>query len=242
MSEPTPAHEALPAWLLHAIDNPPPAPDPEELARSERHSRFSEMGPIRDRLPRFLVEPKAPELRTWIQHPVLLDVALRWTWGSGNVVMLGSTGQGKTSAAGLLFRRLLRDGWRDGGAAWANAQGMRWCRAEQLEREMRAHPLGKGECQLYRDAIGAKLLVLDELGWEQDHKAIASVLAARYDRPNPTIITSGRTMAELRETYGDAVVRRMVQGGRVVKAFPGLVEPRPPGDQGELARRQGERL
>jgi DNA replication protein DnaC len=199
--------------------NPPPGPDPEALRRSERHARWSESSVIRDRLPRFLVAPKASELASWVTSRELLDAALKWNWGGGNLLLLGSTGKGKSTAAGILFRRLLRDAWYGGGDPWVRAQGMRWVRAQQLEREVRAHPLGKGECDMYRDAVYAKLLFLDEVGWEGDHKLIAGLLAARYDLPNPTIITSNWGVGRLRRVYGDAVARRMIQGAAVIEAF-----------------------
>lgn len=245
--------DSLPTWLREAMENPPPPPDPEELARSERHARWSEMGPIRDRLPRFLAAPKLSELDSWISAPQMRKVAREWSPRThGNVLLLGETGQGKTTAAGIVFRRLLQEGCRDGGEAWSFAQGMRWFRAEQLERELRAHPLGKGECPAYREAIRATLLVLDEIGWERDPKSVASILSERYDSPHLTIVTSGQSLKELSETYSQAVVRRMLTHGKrrpqVVEAFPSLEEERrkanrqPPGDQEELARRLGEKL
>lgn len=211
--------DALPAWLREARDNPPPGPDPEALERSERHARWSESSVIRDRLPRFLVTPKANELTRRVSSQEFLTAALRWQWGSGNLLLLGSTGKGKTTAAGILFRRLLRDAWMKGGEPWARVQSMRWVRAQQFEREVRAHPLGKGECEMYREAVNAKLLFLDELGWETDHKLIAGLIAARYDQPNPTVITSNWAVDRLRRVYGDAVVRRMVQDAHLVEDF-----------------------
>jgi len=247
--------DSLPAWLREAMANPPPPPDPEEVARSERHARWSEVGPIRDRLPRFLATPKLPELEARIASPLMRKLAREWSPAHGNVLLLGETGQGKSTAAAVVFRRLLREGWRDGGDAWAFAQGMRWFRAEQLEREMRGHPLGRGECPAYRDAVNATLLVLDEIGWERDPKGVASILAERYDSPRLTIVTSGQDLKELSGTYGDAVVRRMLTHDKrrptLVQAFPARDEERrrevasghrPRPDQEELARRQGERL
>lgn len=250
------ADDSLPAWLREAMANPPPAPDPEELARAERQTRWAEVGPIRDRLPRFLGTPKLPELEARIASPLMRRLGREWSPRThGNAVLLGETGQGKSTAAAVVFRRLLRDGWRDGGDAWAFAQGMRWFRAEQLEREMRAHPMGRGECPAYRDAVNATLLVLDEIGWERDPKGVASILAERYDSPHLTIVTSGQDLRELSETYSQAVVRRMLTHGKrrptVVEAFPARDEERrreaaqgqrPPSDQEELARRHGERL
>lgn len=253
---PAQALEELPAWLKEAMGNPPPVSDPEELLRAERHGRMAVASPIRDRLPQFLATARMTELDRRIASLPMRDVARSWAPRTGgNVVLLGETGQGKSTAAALIFRRILRDGWRDGGTAWSLAQGMRWFRAEQLERAMKSHPLGKGECPEYLAAVGASLLVLDEIGWERDPKGIASILAARYDSPHLTVVTSGQTLKQLSETYGDAVVRRMLTHGRrkpvIVEAFPTRdaetqarrdLRPRPPSDQEELARRMGERL
>lgn len=240
--------EALPAWLRDAMENPPPVPDAAELARAEQRARWAESTAIRDRLPRFLGVPKLVELGERIASPGLRRIANEWSPRThGNGVLLGETGQGKSTAAAVIFRRLLRDGIRDGGDAWAFACGMRWFRAEQLEREMRGHPLGKGECPAYRDAVRASLLVLDEIGWERDPKGIASILAERYDSPHLTIVTSGQTVAELSEMYSQAVVRRMLTHGKrrpsLVEAFPTRDEERKrqglriPPDQDELDRR-----
>lgn len=247
----TPAIDSLPAWLREAIQNPPPPPDPVEVAQAERRARRAEAGAIRDRLPGFLAAPKLHELEQRIASPGMLSLAREWSPRThGNAVLLGETGQGKSTAAAVVFRRLLQHGWRDGGEAWAFARGMRWCRAEQLEREMRAHPMGKGECPAFRDAVNASLLVLDELGWERDPKGIASVLAERYDSPRLTIVTSGQTLRQLSEAYGAAVVRRMLTHGSrqptIVEAFPMrdeqrraqvLAGNRPSSDQDELDRR-----
>lgn len=203
--------ELLPKWLRDAMDRPPPAPCPEEQAKSERHGRLALASQIRDRIPRFVATPKLSELSERIACEELMRAARSWHPSThGNLALLGSTGRGKTTAAALIYRRLLRDGWRDGGEAWALAQGMRWMRAEALERAMRGHPLGQGDCPDYREAVHASVLVLDELGWESYPRLIASVLAERYDSPRLTIITSGKTLGQLRDDYGDAAIRRMV--------------------------------
>lgn len=229
----------IPKWLQEARDNPPPAPDPEEVAESERLARYAEMGPLRDRLPRFLVTAKPAELVARVEDERLKRVARTWVPQHGNVALLGETDVGKSTAAGIICRRVIHEGVRLGGSFWDLAQGIRWFRAMRLEKEAREHPLGKGECQALRLAEKAKLLVIDDLGWERDHKFIADILAERFDSPRLTIITSGLTMdgyedangnwvSGLRDKYGDAVVKRIIttrgRGAVLVSAFPELEE------------------
>lgn len=251
---PESAEEAFERFIAEMAANPPPAPDPAELDRSRRHARFAEASAIRGRLPRWIVEMSRAHLLSRIHDERLQRVAQGWGWGHGNVMLLGSTGKGKTAAAGFLFRRLLADAVAAGGDAWVDAQTLAWVRVEQLERDMRAHPLGKGELADLRIAKRAKLLFLDEVGWETDRTIVASILAERYDASLPSVITSGRTSEELGTLYGGAVVRRMsehkarrcffiecfdAQQGEPEKR---VIKPLPIAQQEETARRLGEKL
>lgn len=219
----------------------------EDLAREEKRARGVEASAVRRRLPAAFAETQLGDLVPRIREKSLSDPARAWDpRRHGNVLLLGETGVGKSSAAAVLFLRLLRQGWREGGAAWELARGMQWFRVEQLERTMREFPLGKGECPEYAAAHAASVLFLDDLGWERDPKATGAILAERYDAPGLTVITSGLTKSELTERYGAAVVRRMLTHRQrpplIAEAWPSAKpKERPPSDQGELARRLGER-
>jgi hypothetical protein len=226
--------DAMPEWLARVVGEPPPPLDPTEIAERARRDRFGEASVIRSRLPDFLRNISLVALASQIKAESLRTAAQEWHPSRGGLLLLGDTGEGKTTCAAVVARRVIRQGVHEGGPMWELAQGLFWIRAESLERAMRNHPLGRGEAPDYGKAIGAKLLVLDEIGWEKDHKLIASVLAARYDTRRLTIVTSGQNLAGLRQTYGDAIVRRIVthrgKPGMIVTAFSGAVPaPSPAG-------------
>ncbi len=243
VAQPTPAEAAdvFEQWRSLA----PAVVSTAELEREEQRRRGVEASSIRRRLPSVFAEAQLGDVLARVRDRNLEDAARAWDpRRHGNVLLLGETGVGKSSAAAVLFLRLLRAGWREGGASWDLARGMQWFRVEQLERLMREHPLGKGECPEYSAAHCASVLFLDDLGWEKDAKAISAVLAERYDAPGLTVITSGLTKKELTERYGAAVVRRMLthrqRAPLIAEAWPSApAKERPPGDQEELGRRYG---
>lgn len=213
-----------PDWLQKAINNPPPPPDLEELRLADRKLRAGDSSSIRDRLPRFLSHASIQELGARVRDPKMRAVVREWSLDSGNLLLLGEHDTGKTTTAGLVCRRLIEHAVKVGGEPWATVQTLRWFRADNLAKAAREWPLGKGECPELREATRASVLVLDELGWEQEPRVIASILADRFDRGGSwTIVTSGQTLNGLRERYGDAVVKRMLRFGTrtptIVQAF-----------------------
>ncbi len=207
------------AALIPASPLPPEDADAEAL-----QARSAEARTVRDRLP-IVVRSAAPrDLERRIGGPGLLDAARSWRWRDGNLVMLGPTRCGKTTAAAYLFRRLLAQGVRGGGEDWERAQGMQWFGAEELLAAHRAHPLGKGDVPECVTAIRASVLFLDDAGWDRDPSVVSSILNARYEAGAPTIITTGKNDVELTAHYGAAVVRRMIEAGgnvaNVVDCFP----------------------
>jgi hypothetical protein len=218
-------------WLAKLIATPPAPATDQEIAMDAQSERQFMAGKLLARLPTFVRGQTAQALERHIRHPQMLDVARTWMPESGSLMAMGTTGQGKTTMLGSIALRLIDGGVRGGGRLWELAQGLRWYRAEELERAQRAHPLGKGESKEYIAAINAKVLMFDELGWEKDHRLVASVLAARYDSAQLTLCTTGLPMKELREIYGDAIMRRVLtykgRRGVMVDGFP--PEPRPAG-------------
>lgn len=197
---------------------------PEAFEREQRQCRAARAADVRRRLPPVLQRTPVPELEQRISHDLLRRLARGWDWSHGNVLALGPTGIGKTTACAVLVRLLLAAWVRDGGEGGARAAGASWWRADDLEQARREHPLGRGDAPELIDAAAAELLVLDDAGQDRDVQAVSQVLTARGDRGLPTIVTSGRTRAELTEHYGAAIVRRMVEaGGRkgvVLNCFP----------------------
>jgi DNA replication protein DnaC len=192
----------------------------------DRNQRNVEARAVRGMLPEFLRAPSVTALTNRVAERDFLSVVNAWAWGCGNLLLLGPTGSGRSTAAACLFRRLLAIGVRDGGEAWANAKFMAWFHAGDLAEARREHSLGKGEAPEIGQASRARLLVLDDAGWEQDPFVCSMILKERYELGAPTIITSGKTEGELIQHYGAAVVRRMTEtggrlpGGGIMSRFP----------------------
>jgi len=147
-----------------------------------------------------------------------------WVWGAQNLVLLGETGAGKTTAAALLVRRLCAESAHSGGEAFERSKLIRFqsCRdLSVIHREMR---LGDGTPEPIMRCQNARLLVLDDLGASDEKGALERILNVRYKRAWPTITTSGLRYRELVTTFGEALVRRMTdcngKSGRVLQVFP----------------------
>lgn len=207
-----------------------PASTDTDADEHDRLQRNVEARAVRGMLPEFLRAPDVAALTSRVTEPDFLSVVNAWYFGCGNLLLLGPTGSGRSTAAACLFRRLLALGVRDGGEAWANAKFMAWFHAGDLAEARREHSLGKGEAPEIGQASRARLLVLDDAGWEPDPFVCSMILKERYELGVPTIITSGKTEDELIRHYGAAVVRRMTEtggnlpGGGIMARFPKVEE------------------
>jgi DNA replication protein DnaC len=222
MTGPTLAGDALDAAIARAKAAIEGARMPERAEHEERKQRHREAVSILRRLPRFLQESEQVLTRR-IGDSRLAVAASTWRWGSGNLVLLGPTRIGKSTAAAAIMTRLVTAAASAGGDPWYATATMHWFGAGQIELAHKQHPLGRGEAHEIATANTASLLVLDDLGWDRDPGAVSYVLDQRMQRCLPTIITSGRTRDQLSEKYGAAIVRRMVESGgrkaRIVDCF-----------------------
>lgn len=204
-------HEAFLAALPVGVDG-------DEFMRSQR---AAEALSVRGMLPPFLRSQKREVLERRVGQKDFLRAALSWRWGHGNLLLLGRTGDGKSTACALLFRALLAHGVRHGGEAWENARFMAWFGAADLADATREHPLGRGEAPETQQACRARLLFLDDAGLDIDPATCSLVLDERYRCERPTIITSGRSEEQLIAHYGAAFVRRMTEPhGAIMARFP----------------------
>jgi len=178
---------------------------------------------VKDRLPPFVTGP-ASELKARCNGR-LYDAAMGWTPEDHSLALIGPTKAGKTTAAGLLFRKQVAAGAKAGGELWYWAQRFHWAHASRLATARKRHPLGRDEAPIVLEAMGATVLVLDDLGWDRatgDDTAIEDVLNERYERELPTIITSGLTQKQILDRYGEAVFRKAFEGGgrgKIVEVF-----------------------
>lgn len=133
-------------------------------------------------------------------------------FGARCVLLLGPSKVGKSAAMALMLKRQLV---RKANAAWFYARAL--C-AAPLQ-----HSLGDGPVPEIEAAAKTPLLVLDDLGIEKDHGPLLDVIHERYEQNRPTWTTSGLTLPQLGERYGDAIVRRLVESngnaGRVISCF-----------------------
>ncbi len=112
---------------------------------------------------------------------------------------MGSTGTGKSLAAAWAAERTL-----DRSLTWA-----KWTRADELSRILAE----RGASEQLHTLKTARVLVIDELGYERFPELILEVLGARHDASRPTIVTSGLTIEAIGARYSDATVRRIVEIG-----------------------------
>lgn len=167
-------------------------------------------------------------------HPKLLAAVDKWRETKGNLILLGPTGAGKTTAAVLALRAYAEQlgdrlrGDRSGVAqrVYDLSDKINLVSVPEMAQEAMAHPLGsRSEPTLIRTAKRAELLVLDDLGNEGETKLLNlhDVADTRYVNRRPTIVTSGVPLPQLHTRYSDAVVRRLVEtcgwAGVVGEAF-----------------------
>jgi len=225
--------------------------DPKQLAREAaemRAERSVEARDIERSLPGFLVEQANEHRRmehATVEHleerlralvaasppdeqearEGLVRLAQSWAPQSGNVLLLGETGVGKSTLAAVLVRRLLAAGVELGGRHWNIARDIVWTRAGRLERAKNSTKFGS-ECHELNRAMRATVLVIDDLGWEKDPQSLDELIGERFDaragRLAITITTSGLDLEDLRARYSDAFVRKILRVGRegLQRVFP----------------------
>lgn len=125
------------------------------------------------------------------------------------VVAVGPPGSGKTS---LLAAMLVA-------ADFPTRPGPVWVSAHQLAKARTLHPLGEGEAPIIAQALDASVLVVDELGGEDQRyaSAVAEVLFERHAEAKPTWVTTGVTPKEISARYGGGIARRVFEGATVFR-------------------------
>lgn len=182
---------------------------PEDMARERRTNGLRD---VLAPLPAHIRAATRGELVKRLTGDELFKAADRWEWGSGNLVIMGGTGLGKSSAAGYLVRKLCGAGVAHGGEAYERALLIRWQDASELVAVRREAPLGDTPDVVLR-CQRARLLVLDDLKAidRQEVEPVDRVLSFRYDAGYPTVTTTGLSKADLLKVYGDALCRRLLE-------------------------------
>lgn len=131
---------------------------------------------------------------------------------AGNLVFVGDTGSGKTSLAVAMLGAWVR-------VAPELRKGARFAEAYSLAMARARYPLGEGEPPEVDDAMGAPLLVLDDLGSERDDRnnVLADVIFERHNADLPTWITTWLSQEKCIERYGSGLTRRIFETAKVVR-------------------------
>ncbi len=200
--------------------------------------------PMRDRFKEMLAHKLAVETcpMKWalddqekalgVLHPTLRRLVDAEKHHERSVLVMGPTKAGKSTAVTLMVRRCLRFIKDPGKAAGGtfDYQGSRlsvmslrvprihWVYARALAQCSKYHPLGAGEPEPIIVSKHAPVLVIDDLGLERDIGDVVDVVHERYEKGLSTWTTTGLSMPELNDRYGEAFVRRLVEG----KEKPGI--------------------
>ena len=158
---------------------------------------------------RLRIMPAVPS--TWhdLVHARIRSAVLQWSWGDGNLLLLGDTGCGKTLGAAALARRLITTAKTE--RDWRRARGIAFVEAARLAIAREQYGLGQGEAPLVQRCIAAPLLILDELGYlDKETGTIEQVIDERNKARRPVVVTSGMQPHELQARYGDATARKLM--------------------------------
>ncbi|MBK8998074.1 MAG: ATP-binding protein [Myxococcales bacterium] len=151
-----------------------------------------------------------------VTSPKLRAVAERYTLGAGSLLVRGPTGAGKTASVRRAVARLIR-------AATSTRDPIlrvRWTTAPAIVGARLTQRFGDGEADLIRKVRAARVLVLDEFGFERPDPAFwVDLIDERYSRGLVTITTTGATLDELRAKYGAGTIRKLIEPvGSIVEA------------------------
>lgn len=132
------------------------------------------------------------------------------------LALVGDSGSGKTSAAAaLIVGAAAFDFAFDGVPAHTYV----FDSAIELAREASHIPTWQGEAARVTRAKEAGVLMLDEIGREDERQrqTIVEIIHARHDAERPTWITTGLVRADLGGRYGGGVLRRLFEDAVVIR-------------------------
>jgi DNA replication protein DnaC len=136
--------------------------------------------------------------------------------GAHRVVLAGGSGAGKTSLAVACLRERLE-------------HGARFVSAMELATARIQHAAGDGEADVVERSMRASLLLIDDLGEEQQTSAVRDVIRARHAASRPTWVTTGLRRGEIVAKYGDGIRRRLFDGAYAEWFGPMPTDPPPKG-------------
>lgn len=150
---------------------------------------------------------KEQALKSFVQFGVrFADVAQV----GGKLIVLGTTGTGKTHLACALISSLVQNGI-----------ACRYAEANHIALEVRdtyASGSNRTELEVLNIYAGFDLLVLDEVGVgrgnDHEKRIVADVLSMRHNDNKPTIVISNLARQQFMEAVGDRIWSRLHENGR----------------------------
>ena len=124
-------------------------------------------------------------------------------------VLVGPKGVGKTSLACAMLRELAD---KRAHVAWRAV----YVRALDLGVSRRDSPLGVRP-RAIEEACNASLLLLDDLGQEEDYGPLREVIHSRHDDCKPLVVTTAWDNETLQRRYGEGVDRRLFERAAVLR-------------------------
>jgi DNA replication protein DnaC len=157
---------------------------------------------------------------TLASHPNGDAVAAVHRWLSAgvrrgqNLVLSGPVGTGKTGLAIGALRELHLAGWASRYATVPDMLDAMRPRDRNDPDSLLAADLGMGRLQRVR------VLLMDDLGAEKESEWAAErlylVINGRYERKLPTIVTTNKTLVELRDAVGERAISRLTEDSELV--------------------------
>lgn len=148
----------------------------------------------------------APELPKRVQMASAIETAVKQILSAANVLFVGPAGAGKTSLAVACLRERL-----DAGGIFVSSVALGVASIQ--------HRAGVGEAPMIERACDAPLVLLDDVGTEQQTSvnAVPQVIFRRHERGLATWVTTGLKFHELQSRYGDGIARRITEGALIVR-------------------------
>ena len=123
--------------------------------------------------------------------------------GRSGAALFGPTKAGKSLAAGL---GCLRVNKRENSESWC-----KWVRADYLTCLVGQKTQSAWE--QISELQAARVLVIDEMGYEPWPTSVLMFIGDRHDTERPTIITCGLEVSAFSQRYADATLRRILEIG-----------------------------
>lgn len=187
------------------------------LPTRRRETRLMLMAPAFASIPEGFAWARldAPTLAQRVARPEFIAALTDALDLSGlRALFVGRPGSGKTSLAVAYLRSwLLTLADREATPAeLREARAARFVATYDLAAATRETKLG-GTPALVAEALGASVLVLDELGAEpaDGYAVVYRILHERHARNLTTLATTGQTMADLTKCYGTGIGRRLTE-------------------------------